>query len=67
RLCPDACAAAGGAHALLVVTDWNEFKQLDMEQIKALMATPNLVDGRNVYDGATLRRMGFSYWGTGRN
>jgi UDPglucose 6-dehydrogenase len=46
RMCPDPYALAEGADALVVVTDWNEFKQLDLLRIKNLMRTPNLIDGR---------------------
>jgi UDPglucose 6-dehydrogenase len=65
--CRDAYAAAEGADGLMIVTDWNEFKQLDMLRVKKLMRTPVIVDGRNIYDGNTLRELGFTYRGTGRN
>ncbi len=65
--CRDAYAAAEGADGLMIVTDWNEFKQLDMLRVKELMHTPVIVDGRNIYDGNTLRELGFTYRGTGRN
>lgn len=67
EFCHDAYHAAEGADVVLVVTDWNEFKHLDMARVKRVMKTPNIVDGRNVYDGDTLRELGFSYLGTGRN
>ncbi len=67
ELCHDAYAVASGADALMVVTEWNEFKQLDMEKVKALMRSPNIVDGRNIYDGDVLGALGFVYRGTGRN
>jgi UDPglucose 6-dehydrogenase len=51
----------------MVVTDWNEFKQLDMARLKSVMRSPVLVDGRNIYDGDMLRELGFTYRGTGRN
>ena len=57
---------ATGADALIVVTEWNEFKHLDLERIKSLMRRPVLVDGRNIYDPPTLRKMGFVYRGIGR-
>jgi UDPglucose 6-dehydrogenase len=66
EFCDDAYAAADGAEALLLVTDWNEFKQLDMARIKGLMANPLLIDGRNIYDPVLLRRLGFEYHGIGR-
>jgi UDPglucose 6-dehydrogenase len=64
--CEDAYVAAQDAHALIVCTEWNEFKQLDLERIKSLMKTPNIVDGRNLYDPAWIKRLGFNYCGIGR-
>ncbi len=58
--------AAKDVDALLVVTDWNEFKQLDMERVRGLMARPILLDGRNLYDPKQMRRLGFIYQGVGR-
>ncbi len=57
---------AKGADALLVITEWNEFKQLNMERIRDLMREPVLLDGRNVYEPAEMRRLGFRYYGVGR-
>jgi UDPglucose 6-dehydrogenase len=62
----DAYAAAEGADALVVVTEWNEFRNLDLERLRGLMARPVLVDLRNVYDPAKARALGFSYHGVGR-
>jgi UDPglucose 6-dehydrogenase len=64
--CENAYEAARGAEALILVTDWNEFKQLDMARVHKLMATPMLLDGRNIYDDAQMRRLGFDYFGVGR-
>jgi UDPglucose 6-dehydrogenase len=52
--------------ALIVVTPWNEFKQLDLEKIKGLLKTPVLFDGRNIYDPVVMKKMGFTYRGVGR-
>ena len=57
---------AEGADALVLATEWNEFKQLDFEKIYHLMRTPVLVDGRNQWDSARLREMGFTYFGVGQ-
>jgi UDPglucose 6-dehydrogenase len=65
--CHDAYNVAQDADAVIVVTDWNEFKQLDMGRLKAAMRTPIIVDGRNIYSGDMLRELGFTYRGTGRN
>lgn len=58
--------AAYGADALLLLTEWNEFKQIDLMKIKKLMKSPVLFDGRNVYDPAKVREMGFRYKAVGR-
>ena len=63
----DAYETAQGCDALLVITEWNEFKQLDMMRVKPAMRSPVILDGRNIYDGNTLRELGFTYRGTGRN
>jgi UDPglucose 6-dehydrogenase len=67
KLCDSAYDAAAGADALVVCTEWNEFKQLDLARLKSLMKQPNLVDGRNLYDAAWMKRMGFNYRGMGRS
>ena len=57
---------ADGADALILVTEWNEFKNLDLERIRTLMRQPILVDGRNIYDPNRVRNLGFKYMGIGR-
>ena len=52
--------------ALVVVTDWNEFKQLDLQQVRNRMRRPVIVDGRNIYDPEIMKRLGFAYRGFGR-
>jgi UDPglucose 6-dehydrogenase len=66
HFCTDAYEAASGADALLLLTAWNEFKHLDMEQLRRQMRQPVLVDGRNVYDPKEMRDYGFQYAGVGR-
>jgi UDPglucose 6-dehydrogenase len=63
----NAQGVARGADAVLVVTEWNEFKQLDLVKLKRLMRRPVVVDGRNIYDPDEMRRLGFVYRGIGRN
>jgi UDPglucose 6-dehydrogenase len=60
-------AAAEGADALLLVTEWNEFRQPDLARLKKIMKQPVLFDGRNVWDAAKARAAGFTYYGVGRN
>jgi UDPglucose 6-dehydrogenase len=58
--------ALEGADALFVVTEWNEFRQPDFERMKAMMKTPVIFDGRNIYDPVRLRERGFTVYGVGR-
>ena len=59
-------AAAEGADALFLVTEWNEFRQPDFDRIKSAMKQPVLFDGRNVWNAKRVREMGFTYYGVGR-
>jgi UDPglucose 6-dehydrogenase len=67
QYCPDPYSVATGADALLVVTEWDEFKQLDLDRLKQLMRRPVIVDGRNIFDPRTMRERGFVYRGVGRS
>jgi UDPglucose 6-dehydrogenase len=58
--------AAAGCDALALVTEWNEFKELDMGRLRQEMRTPVLLDGRNIYDPDEMVRLGFQYIGMGR-
>ena len=58
--------ALKGADALLVVTEWNEFRRPNFQHMKALLKNPVIFDGRNIFDPAELRRMGFTYYSIGR-
>ena len=66
QLRADPYDAATGARALVVLTEWDEFRWLDFSRVLAVMAEPNIVDARNLLDPAAVRRMGFSYTGIGR-
>jgi UDPglucose 6-dehydrogenase len=66
ELCGNAYEVAQDSDALVVVTDWNEFKQLDMIRVKESMRQPIVVDGRNIYDPDQMAEMGFVYRGFGR-
>ena len=59
-------AAAADASALLVVTEWREFRSPDFAALLAAMKTPLLLDGRNLYNPAQLKSLGFEYVGIGR-
>ncbi len=62
----DAYKMAKDCDALIVVTPWNEFKQLNLEKIKDLLKTPVIYDGRNIYEPALMQEMGFAYRAIGR-
>jgi UDPglucose 6-dehydrogenase len=66
ELVQDPYALAQGADALVLVTEWNEFKNLDFERIRSLMQQPVLVDGRGMYDPAAMQQIGMRYVGVGR-
>jgi UDPglucose 6-dehydrogenase len=64
--CDDAYSCARGAAALVIVTEWEQFRALDFDRLKAVMAQPVLVDLRNVYRPDEMSRRGFAYEGIGR-
>jgi UDPglucose 6-dehydrogenase len=66
RYAPGAYEALEGADALFLVTEWNEFRHPDFERMRALMRTPVIFDGRNIYEPGLLRELGFTYVGLGR-
>jgi UDPglucose 6-dehydrogenase len=59
-------AMAENCDALIVVTEWNEFKQLDLEKTKKLLKSPVIYDGRNIYEPSRMKEMGFTYRAVGR-
>jgi UDPglucose 6-dehydrogenase len=59
--------ALKGAAALLILTEWNEFRRPNFQRIKQLLKMPVVFDGRNIYDPADLRKLGFKYYSIGRN
>ncbi|HSE80050.1 MAG TPA: UDP binding domain-containing protein, partial [Alphaproteobacteria bacterium] len=58
--------AMEGADALAILTEWNEFRAVDLERVKALLKTPIVVDLRNVYEPAAMAAAGFHYSSIGR-
>lgn len=64
--CDSAYKVAEEADALVMVTEWNEFKSLNMLQVRNAMRRPVLIDGRNIYEAAEMNRLGFIYRGMGR-
>ncbi|MDQ2887121.1 MAG: nucleotide sugar dehydrogenase [Chloroflexota bacterium] len=65
--CESPYEVAQEADALIVVTEWNEFKSLNMQMIREAMRRPVLIDGRNIYEGPEIERQGFIYRGVGRS
>lgn len=62
----DMYSVAKDADLLVVLTDWNEFKEMDLSRIHTMMAAPNVIDARNIYDPQKLKNLGFIYRGVGR-
>ncbi len=63
----DAYEAAEGAECIVVLTEWNEFRELNLDKIYSSMKRPCIVDGRNIYDPRAVKKSGFEYTGIGRN
>jgi UDPglucose 6-dehydrogenase len=66
RYCDSPYAAAEGADAVVLVTEWNEFKLLDLERLRGVMRRPVVFDGRNIWQAERMRRLGFEYHSIGR-
>ncbi len=64
--CKDPYEAAKGADALLVLTEWNEFKELNLDKVKNLMNRSLIVDGRNIYNPKNMKKLGINYISIGR-
>jgi len=66
QMVENAYTAAQGADALVIVTEWNEFKLLNLERIKGLLRRPLVFDGRNIYDPERMQKLGIEYHSIGR-
>jgi UDPglucose 6-dehydrogenase len=66
KLCRNAYEAADGADALVIVTEWKEFRSPDFDRLKQILKSPLVFDGRNIYDPSMLARFGFTYYAIGR-
>jgi UDPglucose 6-dehydrogenase len=66
EICRDPYDAAKGAHALILVTEWRQYRSPDFERLRASMAEPNLLDGRNQWERNVVERLGFRYAAIGR-
>jgi UDPglucose 6-dehydrogenase len=65
--CANAYEAMEGAHALVIITEWNEFRALDLGRVRGLLKTPTVVDLRNIYKPADMAESGFYYFSIGRD
>jgi len=66
ELCDSAEDALHGADALAIVTEWSQFRSPDFDLVRERLSEPVIFDGRNVYEPATLREKGITYYGVGR-
>ena len=67
QFCKDSYSVCKGSDCLLILTEWNEFKELDLKRVKRLLHQPVIVDGRNIYDPKKMKALGFSYFSMGRS
>lgn len=65
--CTNAYEAAEGSDALIIMTEWNEYRSLDLDRIKKMLTSPNILDTRNLLDCSEVTLNGINYQGTGRN
>ncbi len=64
--CKDSYAACRGSDCIIILTEWDEFKEIDLKKVKSLLNQPVIVDGRNIYQPEKVRAMGFRYYSIGR-
>ena len=65
-MCSDPYQVASGSDALIIITEWNEFKQLNLPRVRSLLKYPVLIDGRNIFEPQAMKELGFIYYGIGR-
>jgi len=63
----DPYQAVNKVDALIIITEWNEFRQIDLNKVKKLMSNPTIFDGRNIYDPSDLKKLGFKYYSIGQS
>ena len=66
QFCSDAYETSKGCDALILMTEWNQFRNLDLDRIKSILTQPIFIDLRNIYDPLRMAKMGFQYVGVGR-
>jgi UDPglucose 6-dehydrogenase len=66
QFCEDSYSVCKNSDCLVILTEWNEFKELDLKRVKKLLNQPIIVDGRNIYEPAKMKELGFRYFSVGR-
>ena len=66
KYCKEPYSAIKGSDALVIMTEWNEFRNLDVDKIKELLTSPFFFDLRNIYDPQKMKDKGFRYYSVGR-
>ncbi|MDP3732156.1 MAG: UDP-glucose/GDP-mannose dehydrogenase family protein [Candidatus Omnitrophota bacterium] len=66
KSCKDPYEVCRGSDCILIVTEWDEFKELDFSKVKKLLKRPFIIDGRNIYEPQRMKKLGFTYAGIGR-
>ncbi len=66
KFCKDPYEVCRGSDCLLIVTEWDEFKELDFSKVKKMLRRPFIIDGRNIYEPERMAKLGFTYAGIGR-
>ncbi len=66
QFCKDPYGVAKNSNCLIIITEWDEFKQLDFTKVKKLLKQPLIIDGRNICDPKSMKKLGFKYIGIGR-
>jgi len=67
KFAKNAYEAVKGSDALVIVTEWREFRALDLPKVKKLMRRVNIIDGRNIFEPKKMKKLGFNYWSIGRS
>ena len=67
RWCKDSYEASENSDALVILTEWNQFRALDLKRLKKKLKTPTIIDFRNIYNPLELKIMGFNYFSLGRS
>ena len=67
RWCKDSYGASENSDALVILTEWNQFRALDLKRLKKKLKTPTIIDFRNIYNPLELKIMGFNYFSLGRS